>query len=275
MIPRNYFPEPDELTDNDQFVLFHERQVLVRGDNFIWSRTDLEFILAADVELFLIDNLQAAPVIAVNTKSDISHLLQADKRPLRSLIALDDDRAFSMAGKANQVLEWYASHRYCGSCGCATAHHAFQRALVCPNCEQQFFPRINPCAIMLVVRDDEILLARNARFKSGYFSCLAGFIEIGETPEQTVVREVREEVGLEVGNIRYVKSQSWPFPSQLMLGFYADYKSGIIVPEADEIEEADWFRVDRLPQVPPANISVAGELIQDYVSQILHRRFEK
>lgn len=275
MTRRGYFPVPDELTDNDQFVLFQENQILVRGDNFVWSRSELELILPANLEILLIDTQAGVPVIAINAKTDITQLLQAERRSLRSLFALDDDRAFTMAGKANQVLEWYVSHRYCGVCGCATKHHPSQRALLCPNCQQQFFPRINPCAIMLVVRGDEILLARNARFKTGYFSCLAGFIEVGETPEQTVAREIMEEVGIEVENIRYAKSQSWPFPSQLMLGFYADYKSGDIVPEVDEIEEADWFRIDRLPPVPPAKISVAGELIQDYVSASLRSRFEK
>lgn len=271
MTQRNFFPGPDELTDSDQFVLFHERQVLVRGDSFVWSRSELEMILPDDIEILLIDDHAGKSVIAINTKSDVSHLIHAERRPLRSLLNSEDERAFSMAGKANQIMEWYASHRFCGVCGCPTEHHPAQRALVCPACQQQFFPRINPCAIMLVVNGDEILLARNARFKSGYYSCLAGFIEVGETPEQTVVRETREEVGVEVENVRYAKSQSWPFPSQLMLGFYADYKSGEIVPDAVEIEDAGWFPVDRLPPVPPANISVAGELIQDYVASKLNR----
>lgn len=248
---------------------------MVRGDGFLWSLSELESILATDVEIMLIDNQGGAPVLAINTRSDVSNLLDAEKRSLRSLLASPDARAISMAGKANQVLEWYASHRFCGACGSPTDHHASQRVLVCANCEQQFFPRINPCAIMLVVRGEELLLARNARFKSGYYSCLAGFIEIGETPEQTVAREVKEEVGIEVENIRYARSQSWPFPSQLMLGFYADYKSGEIVPEPEEIEIADWFRFDRLPPVPSASISVAGALIEDYVSQFLRDHMEK
>lgn len=275
MTQRNFFPQHSELSTDDQFVLFHERQVIVRGDGFIWRLSELETILTNDVEIILIDNHGGAPLLAINTKIDVSDLLDADKRSLRSLLASPDARAISMAGKANQVLEWYSSHRYCGTCGSPTMHHASQRALVCANCDQQFFPRINPCAIMLVVRGEELLLARNARFKSGYYSCLAGFIEIGETPEQTVAREVREEVGIEVENIRYAKSQSWPFPSQLMLGFYADYKSGDIVPEPEEIEVAGWFRFDQMPPVPSANISVAGALIQDYVSRFLRNRMEK
>ena len=121
---------------------------------------------------------------------------------------------------------------------------------------------------MLVVDGRRILLARNARYRTGFYSCLAGFIEVGESAEDTVKREVMEEVGVEVENIRYFKSQSWPFPSQLMLGFFADYVSGDIVPEPGEIEEADWYDIDDLPNIPAANISVAGQLIEHYVRQM-------
>jgi len=103
---------------------------------------------------------------------------------------------------------------------------------------------------------------------------LAGFVEIGETPEETVLREVKEEVGIEVENIRYIKSQSWPFPSQLMLGFIADYKSGEIIPDPGEIVEAHWYSIDDLPNVPAPDISVAGELIQLFIDEARSRHFE-
>jgi NAD+ diphosphatase len=122
-----------------------------------------------------------------------------------------------------------------------------------------------------VVRGEQLLLARSSRFKTGFFSCLAGFVEIGETPEETVLREVKEEVGLEVENIRYIKSQSWPFPSQLMLGYIADYKSGEVIPEPEEIAEADWYSIEQLPSVPSAEISVAGELIQLFIDEVSSR----
>ena len=122
--------------------------------------------------------------------------------------------------------------------------------------------------IVLITKGNEILLARNARFRTGFFSCLAGFIEIGESAESTVHREIKEEVGVFVDNVRYKKSQSWPFPSQLMLGFHADYVSGEIVAEPSEIEEAAWFDIFDLPSVPSPKISVAGELIQLYKEEI-------
>ena len=268
MTRRNFFPAIHQLDDSDQFVLFYERQVVVRGQAFVWSRAQLEHLLLEDADFVIIDDNPESSIIAINSKQDLSGLLGAENRSLRSLLFADGAHSFATAGKANQIMEWYNSHRYCGACGSSTEQHLTQRAVYCPQCQEQYFPRINPCAIMLVVRGEEILLARSARFKSGFYSCLAGFIEVGETPEQTVIREVREEVGIEIQNVRYFKSQSWPFPSQLMLGFLADYASGNIVPEPGEIEDAGWFNVENLPNVPASDISVAGELIRHYVESI-------
>ena len=187
-----------------------------------------------------------------------------ESRSLRSLLFEESDTEFDLLSRASQLLHWRRGHCYCGFCGAPTRHGETERVLECPACSHQFFPRINPCVIMLVTRGEEVLLARGARYRGGFYSCLAGFIEVGETPEQTVAREVREEVGLEIGNIRYVESQSWPFPSQLMLGFLADFRSGEIVPEPGEIEEAGWFPIGELPNVPSAAISVAGKLIAHY-----------
>lgn len=271
MTTRNYFLQPDQLLASDRFVIFYQKQVAVRNDEFVWERSQIDHLLAGDIELLLIDANSDSHFIAVHVKDDQSASLGAEHRSLRSLLFSQGDYAFTVAGKASQILDWYDSHRYCGSCGSPTIHHASERAVYCSSCSQQYYPRINPCAIMLVTRGDQCLLARSARFKTGFFSCLAGFIEVGETPEQTVQREVKEEVGLDVENIRYIKSQSWPFPSQLMLGYMAEYKAGEIVPEVAEIAEADWYSIDNLPNVPAPGISVAGELIQLFVSQVRQR----
>jgi NAD+ diphosphatase len=267
MTDRSFFLLPGNLEVSDRLILFHQDEVLVRDGQFVWNGAQLGPELLEQASLLLIE---AGPVgyIAVNLSGDYSAHLGAEKQSLRTLLFAQGDQDFPVVGKANQIVDWYNSHRYCGVCGSATMHHEAQRILVCTACQRQYFPRINPCAIVLVVKGSQILLARHSRFKSGYMSCLAGFIEIGESAEQTVHREVLEEVGLEIENVRYFKSQSWPFPSQLMLGFFADYKSGDIVPEPGEIEEAYWFDIDDLPAVPSPAISVAGELIQHYVQMM-------
>lgn len=267
MSRRDHFLKIEQLRDSDSFIIIHEAKVLVRGTEFIWQNSQLNLQLLQDAKLLLLEERDGSAIIAVDTRKDLSKVLKAESQSLRSLLFLEGSNDFALAGKASQLLDWYNSHRYCGSCGGRTDHHLSERAVLCETCDKHYFPRINPCAIMLVVKGRQLLLARSARFKSGFFSCLAGFIEIGETPEQTVIREVKEEVGIDVGNIRYIKSQSWPFPSQLMLGFIADYMGGEIQPAPEEIEEAAWYDADNLPNVPSAAISVAGELIQHFVNQ--------
>lgn len=231
---------------------------------YYWSAEALATLELQTTDFYYIDKLNDTAVFAVHLDQDFTAQLNAQACSLRSLLFDSPTTDFSLAGKANQILDWHLSHQYCGQCGQPTQFLATQRAVTCASCKRQYFPRINPCVIMLVTHGEKILLARSARFKSGYYSCLAGFIEVGETAEETVVREVKEEVGVEVDNIRYVKSQSWPFPSQLMLGFFADYKSGELVLEEEEIEEAGWYSYDDLPVIPSADISVAGELIRLY-----------
>lgn len=266
MSSRNSFLHRDQLNTNDNLLLFWGSKVIVHNEGFLWQVDQVINSLPKGTEFLLISYKDKQFVVA-QTSEDISGLLLAETISLRSLLFNESDVDFSVVGKASQVLFWYRTHRYCGICGSETLQHKEQMALLCFKCNEHYFPRINPCAIVLVTRGREILLARSARFRSGFYSCLAGFIEIGESAEQTVLREVKEETGVDVENIRYIKSQSWPFPSQLMLGFHADYKSGDIVPEPGEIEEAAFYDIDNLPVVPSPKISVAGELIRIYVER--------
>lgn len=268
MLTKKIFPVFEELHAEDKFVVFYEDRLAVKAREFIWSLNDVGGLIGDSDDLIYIDVAGDASYYLLQAKVDPADYLGAEFQSLRSLLFSQSELAFTVAGKAAQLIDWYNSHRFCGACGTPTSKHPQQRAVVCDSCKRHYFPRINPCAIMLVVDGDRILLARSARFKSNFFSCLAGFMEVGETAEETVAREVKEEVGLEIENIRYLKSQSWPFPSQLMLGFIADYKSGEIVPEPGEIEEANWYHVNDLPNVPAPGISVAGELIQHYVKQV-------
>lgn len=138
----------------------------------------------------------------------------------------------------------------------------------CPSCQVHHYPRLSPSMIVLVTRGDELLLARSPRFVTGVYSTLAGFVEPGESVEACVAREVREEVGVEIGRIQYIASQNWPFPHSLMLGFHAEYRSGEIVPQPGEIEDARWFPLDALPPLP-APRSIARYLIDLHVARKL------
>jgi len=188
---------------------------------------------------------------------------------LRELFArVGDPGVVSMASRASQTLDWWFGHAFCGRCGTATEPHEAEMARVCPTCGALHFPRISPAVITLVHRDDgAVLLARDHRFRPGFFALLAGFVEPGETLEEAVAREVREEVGVEVQDVRYFGSQSWPFPSQLMVGFFARYRSGEIAVQESEIAEARWFPLDGLPEPGdrPAPFSIAGRLIASYL----------
>lgn len=255
------------MQNSDKIILFHERKVIVADGKYLWEVTEIARYIPSNSIFFFIEAFDRR-VFAVEVKINIADSLSAECRTLRSLIFSNTDSEFNLVGKANQIIEWRNSHKYCGSCCSKTVLAKGQRVLNCPECRMQYFPRINPCVIVLITKGTKVLLARNARFRTGFFSCLAGFIEVGESAENTVHREIKEEVGVLVDNVRYKQSQSWPFPSQLMLGFHANYVSGEIVAEPSEVEEAAWFDIFNLPPTPSAKISVAGKLIQLYKEEI-------
>jgi NAD+ diphosphatase len=190
---------------------------------------------------------------------------------LRGLFGLVDDALFALAGRAVQVMDWDRSHQYCGRCGTPTVVKAGERARECPSCGQTHYPRIAPAVMALVRKGDELLLARSPHFPPGMHSALAGFVEPGESLEQCLQREVLEEVGIEVTNLRYFSSQPWPFPHSLMIAFNCDYAAGEIVPEPGEIEAAGWFDLDHLP-VLPNRISIARRLIDAAIAQMRGER---
>ena len=187
--------------------------------------------------------------------------------PLRTAMLRFDAPLAGLASRAAQVLEWDRSHRFCGVCGTATALLPGERARVCPACQHSAYPRLSPAMMALVWRPGELLLARSPHYAKGMYSALAGFVEAGESLEDCVHREVAEEVGLQVQGLRYYGSQSWPFPHSLMVAYTAAYASGQIVPQAGEIEDAQWFALDALPAIPP-RFSIAGHLIRDTVDQL-------
>lgn len=186
-------------------------------------------------------------------------------RGLRELYGTLDEDLYALSSRAIQVMEWDRTHQYCGHCATPTTQLAHERAKRCPKCGLVNYPRLSPAIIVLISRGEELLLARAPRFPVGMYSILAGFVEPGESLEETVVREVREEVGIEIKNICYFGSQPWPFPNSLMIGFTADYASGDIVLEPEELVDAGWFTKHNLPQVP-SQLSIARKLIDWFVS---------
>jgi NAD+ diphosphatase len=186
---------------------------------------------------------------------------------LRTLFLRIPESLLALAGRAFQVVEWDRTHRYCGRCGTPTRNKGDERAKECPKCGYVAYPRVSPAMMALVTRGREILLARSHRFVNGVYSALAGFVEPGETIEDCVRREVREEVGIEVDAITYFASQSWSFPHSLMIAYTAEYAGGDIFLGDAEIADARWFALDALPPLPP-NVSIARRLIDTTVARL-------
>jgi NAD+ diphosphatase len=191
--------------------------------------------------------------------------ISLEKANLRGLLSVSkDEQEYVTLSRAAQLVIWHNEHRFCGRCGHQMQHHAVDLAKHCESCALVQYPRISPCIIVLVVDGDRCILARSPRFKPGVFSTLAGFIEAGETAEAAVHREIKEEVGVDVKNVRYVQSQSWPFPHSLMLGFFADYAGGELIPDGVEIEAAHWYHRDAMPDLPPS-FAISSALIERFL----------
>jgi len=202
---------------------------------------------------------QGLPCYAADVEQ-LPEIPSGEATPLRAIFQLAGAETFALAGRASQLLDWQSHHRFCGRCGTPTLKKAGELSMQCPNCGLLAYPRISPAVMVLVRHGDKLLLARSPRFKPGVFSALAGFVEPGETLEECAVREVREEVGIEIANLRYFHSQPWPFPNSLMVAFFADYAGGTITPDPTEIEAACWFSPDALPLLPEP-ISISRRLI--------------
>lgn len=172
----------------------------------------------------------------------------------------------SLACRAHSLLELRATYRFCPSCGGKLIDDNFFTAKKCAICGKQLFPRLEPAIIVLVSKGDEVLLVKNKNRTRDVYSCVAGFVEAGESAEQCVEREVMEETGIQIQNVRYIKSQSWPFPDQLMLAFRAEYLGGKIKVQEEELDDAAWFKKDSLPPLPFEG-SVAYNLISTFMAE--------
>ena len=186
-------------------------------------------------------------------------------RKLRDLLVEIDSDWFSVFARANQTVNWVARSQFCGVCGGKTRRSKHDIAAVCTQCDARFYPHIAPCVIGLVIRGNQCLLSRSHRMQHGYYSTLAGFVEMGENAEESFVREVKEEVGIDITNLRYFGSQAWPFPGQLMIGFIADYLDGEIVLDENEMEDAQWYTKENMPLIPPPQ-TISGKIIRAFIN---------
>ncbi len=187
--------------------------------------------------------------------------------PLRTVITEFPLESSAIASKAAQLLYWRYNNRYCGRCGDPMRFEEAEQAMKCTDCNHTVFPRISPAIIVGVIKDGALLLARNSRFSAPRYSILAGFVEPGESLEEAVKREIREEVSIEVDSIRYFGSQPWPFPDSLMVGFTARHKSGKIRVDDEEIVEAGWYTPESLPKIPPHG-SISRRIIDWYCRSV-------
>jgi NAD+ diphosphatase len=207
------------------------------------------------------------PCFSAEAEYDAKLPVDMTRFNLRDLFTKLDPDLLNIAFYAIQIVAWDRDFQFCGRCSAKTKNMENERAKICEKCNLISYPRISPAIIVAIVRDDKILLSRSKRFRHmNMFSVLAGFVEPGESLEECVVREVREEVGIAVKNIRYFGSQSWPFPDALMVAFTAEYAGGEIAIDGDELVEAGWFSASQLPQIP-GKFSIARKLIDWFIEK--------
>lgn len=257
------------IGETDCFVLFVRDQVVLNESHSPFlSADDADALMQDEPRLFIGHSKEKQSANIYTCRLPEHTRLPGNMRlsNLRSLILLEHKTLPKLLGRARQLLDWHENHKFCGRCGGTTEQVPQEYSFKCTSCSLYFYPRISPCVIVLIKKGDQCLLAKGAHRTSNFYSTLAGFMEPGETPEQAVKREVWEETGIKVKNIRYFGSQSWPFPSQLMLGYIADYRDGEITINPDEIEDAQWFHFDELPTHPPIT-SIAGRLIEEGVRE--------
>jgi len=255
-------------TNNNILIIFRNNKILYEPNlkTFLLEENLLDIQIKDYLYVGIANNGKDIYAVDISNSSDdlnigYKSLVEYD---LRHLLAISEPEDIVLMGRANQLLHWIRSNKYSGYTGQLNQFNEKEQAMYCDATSSMIYPQIAPCVLAMITRGDEILLARNNLFPEGLFSVLAGFIEVSESAEETVEREVMEEVGIKVKNIEYVGSQPWPFPSQLMLGFKCEHDSGEIVIDENEIVEAGWFSVDNLPYVPPTT-SLSGKLINLFV----------
>lgn len=270
MTPRQFVPgidAPDRATDPSWWFLFQDdRLLVVRRDDAleIAAVHGIDDLHLAPIRTVYLGRLDDRDCFAAEVDQAVALPDGMAQESLRAIHGRLPDIFFALAGRAVQLLTWDRTHQFCGRCGAATMAVPGERAKECPACGLRQYPRISPAVIVLVTRGEEILLTRGHHFAEGFYGVLAGFLEAGESLEEAVEREIQEEVGLTVADIRYFGSQPWPFPHQVMIGFTARWAGGEIRVDGQELADAGWFTRATLPHIPP-RMSIARRLIDAFL----------
>jgi NAD+ diphosphatase len=263
------FPVPDSIpVSGALFVIVRKNEVAVTNGEkpTIFFQTNPADSLIQTLRVQYIGHRNAIVCYAVEIASGTA--LPADRQysGVRELFGRIPDEELAIAALAVQIIDFDRTTQFCGLCGARTRQLRTERAKFCSDCNHITYPRLSPAIIVLVQKEDQILLARSPRFPSDVHSVIAGFVEPGENLEQAVHREVREEVGISIKNIHYFGSEPWPFPHSLMIGFTADYAGGEITVDNNEIVSAAWFDRDHLPLIPPP-LSISRALIDGWIKK--------
>lgn len=249
------------------FIFQKERLLIIKDKNSLISSSDihpLENHISRKYQLVEFDDYA---IFCAEINSNITIPEDFESISLRKALELLGNEWYNAAVKAISIITWDRNHQYCGHCAYPTILKSpgFERH--CPHCGLSFYPRISPSIIVLIHKGEQILMARSQHFPPGVYGLIAGFVEAGESIEDAVHREVKEEVGITIKNLRYFGSQAWPFPDSLMIAFNAEYAGGELDINKIEIEEAGWYDFDKLPGVPSTNISIARKLINHFVAE--------
>lgn len=257
-----------EESEEDIYYIYGGDQILVKSMGNKLTIPRLKDLV--DIEANLLNKQCMGRYKGVNCYS--AEVLKGNWDQGLKLISLMDysrrvgEEDYLLASKGKLLLDWYSRNQYCGKCGSRMENKdsVYERSMICHNCSSATWPRTSPAILVSIIRDGKILLANNRNYPDQVYSVLAGFVEYGETFEDCVRREVYEEVGLEVDNIRYFGSKPWPFPNSMMVAYIADYKSGEIRIDEDELNHADWYDLEDLPRLFENPNSIACDLISYY-----------
>lgn len=260
---------PAERKEKALWFFFRRREILLKTNKnpgIIPEVLDPAELGLSGIREQYLGTLNGVHCYSVELPEDIQAPEGMQFMDLRQAFPEMSETCFTLVSKAVQVMEWDRTNQFCSKCGEKTLQKPGERGKECPACGELFYPRISPAVIVLIRKGNKILLARSPNFPQTMYSLIAGFVEPGESAEEAVVREVREEIGIEIKNLRYFGSQAWPFPNSLMIGFTAEYASGQIKPDGIEIEDARWFSVEYLP-VLPGKISISRKLIEHFLKE--------